>query len=277
MGMERGMQLRHRDNTPSSRYRSALAVSAAARVYVRGMRVELGLSDWGPLAAAFGEISSTIFTAVSRAINKTLVTMRTRLIKRIKEQLPALKSGDIRDCIKVTKTSSQTVALNAVGYRNHGSRDRGILTLIGRRPKLYDVGARPTPAGVAWTGSDGRHEIPHAFVATMKTGHVGAFLRKPGSAHRQVGDHWSQLPIRELHGPSVLTIFETTPEIVTETLEGGAEVFDHYLHQQVDLLAGVAGSEQLGFFKQSPGRLRAMGALAEAGQRGREITAGEAA
>jgi hypothetical protein len=57
-------------------------------------------------------------------------------------------------------------------------------------------------------GGGGR-TIPNAFIARMQSGHVGVFQRVAGSSGRRgPAPNRSQLPIRELFGPSIWQVFK---------------------------------------------------------------------
>lgn len=79
------------------------------------------------------------------------------------------------------------------------------LEVSGRRLPLIDFRARgPEPSrgrgrGVSYRLTGGRGRAERAFIATMKSGHRGVFQRTPGSGRN---------PIYELHGPSLVRVFE---------------------------------------------------------------------
>ena len=80
------------------------------------------------------------------------------------------------------------------------------LTTAGFRIPLLDFQARgPEPSrgrgrGVSYRAKSGRVQLPHAFIATMASGHRGVFQRSELSL-----PHSS---IRELKGPSIAHVFE---------------------------------------------------------------------
>jgi hypothetical protein len=84
----------------------------------------------------------------------------------------------------------------------------------GARIPLIDFSARgPEPSrgrgrGVSYklAGAGGR--LPHAFIATMRSGHRGVFERSPGGKRRGPKPERSQLPIHEKFGPSIAVVFQ---------------------------------------------------------------------
>ncbi|KKM71004.1 hypothetical protein LCGC14_1434970 [marine sediment metagenome] len=97
-----------------------------------------------------------------------------------------------------SKRIKQEIRINQLG-------DTGVqLEVRGRRIPLIDFKAKgPEPSrgrgrGVSYRLPGGRGRAPHAFIATMPSGHRGVFRRR-GSARS---------PIIQLHGPSLVRVFE---------------------------------------------------------------------
>jgi len=150
---------------------------------------------------------------VSRAINKTATTARSHLVKRIAGILP-IKQKDIRKGMPIYKAT-----LN---------RWQATIRIIGKAIPLIQFKARQTRKGVTYkkAGADTRALIRSAFIAVMPTGRKGVFLRlgRP------------RLPIRELYGPSLPSIFENTPGLETETERDIGDLLQHYTQQQIKYL-----------------------------------------
>jgi hypothetical protein len=53
----------------------------------------------------------------------------------------------------------------------------------------------------------GLGKYPQAFIATMRSGHRGVFMRVGASSRRSAGARSANLPITELHGPSIPLVF----------------------------------------------------------------------
>lgn len=113
-----------------------------------------------------------------------------------------LKSGTVKDELKVREA-----------HASEGSRMRARLSVSGKRIPLVEFGAKgPLPsrgrgAGVTARLKGGRARYPHAFMARMRSGHLGVFRRKPGANRRGEAATRPQLPIFELRGPSLPHVF----------------------------------------------------------------------
>lgn len=100
--------------------------------------------------------------------------------------------------LKVSATRMQLALVRATAQRPAVRVEVG-----GRRIPLIAFQARgPVPSrgrgrGVSAKLVGGRGRYPHAFIATMRSGHRGVFQRR-GRA---------RLPIHELHGPSLPHVF----------------------------------------------------------------------
>ncbi|KAJ3472392.1 hypothetical protein NLI96_g13358 [Meripilus lineatus] len=63
---------------------------------------------------------------------------------------------------------------------------------------VINYSARQTGSGVSVNVKTGRKILKHAFIASMKNGHKGVFVRSGGKGSKR-------LPIKELYGPSIPT------------------------------------------------------------------------
>lgn len=131
------------------------------------------------------ELGEDMPRAVTRALNRTLGTVRTATVRALAEET-ALRPAAVRP----------SVAMRRATFRNQVA----VLGVSGKRIPLIAFDARgPEPSrgrgrGVSYRLPGGRGRIPAAFIATMRTGHRGVFKRREG-----VG----RLPIHELFGPSL--------------------------------------------------------------------------
>jgi hypothetical protein len=129
--------------------------------------------------------------AGSRALNRLSRMVRTEASREIRKDYNLKKS-------EVDKTMTILPA----------AKDRLYVRILARaaRIKLYAFGARqnkPAPATVV-VKRGRRHTLRHTFIAKMKSGHVGVFLRKN---KKDVNKKKHGLPIRELTGPSPADLF----------------------------------------------------------------------
>jgi hypothetical protein len=79
--------------------------------------------------------------------------------------------------------------------------------------KIFKLGAAPTV-------------LKHAFVAKMKSGHVGVFSREGKNRY----------PLQEHFGPNASRVFERTPGVESDLMTLGAEKYLDELNRQIGLL-----------------------------------------
>ncbi len=134
-----------------------------------------------------------------RALNRAIASAKVAMVSVIAGDI-GVKSGVVKDRIRVELATAER--LRARLYAN------------AKRIPLIELGAKgPEPSrgrgrGVTVKGQGGRRTIPNAFIATMRSGHRGVFERAAGaSGRRGPAPHRSQLPIRELFGPSIWKVF----------------------------------------------------------------------
>ena len=149
------------------------------------MRVELKLDGLDQFDANLKLLGDRAPVAISRALNRAATSARAQLTRDTAADMKPLKTGVVRDALKISKATS--------------SRQIAIITASSERislPKFGAKAARGRGRGIAWMMQGSRHTDPRGFIATMQSGHVGVFERK-GKA---------RLPLRELRGPSVATV-----------------------------------------------------------------------
>lgn len=129
--------------------------------------------------------------AVTRAMNRAATSARVVMVREVARDL-GLRQADISDNI----TIRPTFVSGASG--NVSTKFTAQVIGSGARIPLYRFRARQTRAGVTARLPTGAGTYPGAFIATMKSGHVGVFKRKGAT----------RLPIQELFGPSVTRVFE---------------------------------------------------------------------
>ena len=101
----------------------------------------------------------------SRAINKTATFGRTRIVRGLAKAL-GVKQAVLR---------SRHVSLQRASFKRLFA---SIRTRGRRRIPLIDLKARQMKRGVSYKiGKSGRKRIQSAFIATMKSGHEGVFVR----------------------------------------------------------------------------------------------------
>jgi hypothetical protein len=159
--------------------------------------------------AALRDYPKKATRAMVRAMNRAVTSGRALMVQRIASD-SGLKSGVIRKAIAVRNATAQSLeARIAVGLK---------------RIPLIDFNARgPEPSrgkgrGVSYRLTGGKGRVPMGFIATMKSGHRGVFVRSQKS----------RLPIHELFGPSLGHIFaKYRPEGIARLKEAFATNFAH--------------------------------------------------
>lgn len=140
-----------------------------------------------------------------RVLNRTATTVRAEGAKRIKQAMKgsSIKTNQIRAFIRIDKATRGNLEAHI--------RPAGSL----RIPLGVYAKTRETDAGIA--ASRGVGSIPHAFVAKMKSGHVGVFIRAPSPSDqlftsityrsKRAKSRGSDLPIAEIMAPGVRAVF----------------------------------------------------------------------
>ena len=149
--------------------------------------------------AMIAKIKERAPIAQMRALNRSIGSANVAMVRVIASDL-TVKQGVVKDRIRIELATPER--LRARLYAN------------AKRIPLIDLGAKgPEPSRgrgrVTVRGTGGRTSIPNAFIATMPgSKHRGVFQRAGGSGGRRGGPpNRSQLPIRELFGPSIWKVF----------------------------------------------------------------------
>lgn len=125
---------------------------------------------------------------VVRALNRSINSAKTTVVRLVSADL-GLKVSAVRDFIEVREATETTLEATIVASA--------------RRIPLITFGAKgPVPSygrggGVTARLKSGAGRYPHAFIATMRSGHRGVFQRRAKA----------RLPVDQLHGPSVWQAF----------------------------------------------------------------------
>jgi len=145
------------------------------------------------LARMEGFSRDVVEKATVSALNRVADQAVTQAAREIRDKGYNFKAARIKAAIRVIRASTGKLTASV---------------RVKRKPTpLIDFDARETRKGVTVKVQGKRAVIPHAFIATMPSGHRGVFVRKDGGTHlykRKGGRIIStQLPIRELYGPSI--------------------------------------------------------------------------
>lgn len=165
------------------------------------------------LLAGIENLGKRMPRAVKRALARTATSARA--------QLGTLIAADTGLPVRTVKLGvSVTIA----------SDTKILVTASDRRVPLIEFKARgPEPSrgqgrGVSYSLPGGRGRLPHAFIATMSTGHRGVFMRTEGP----------RLPIDEKHGPSLGGVFRKHLKPVEERAQ---ETLVANLRHEIDFAA----------------------------------------
>jgi len=158
-------------------------------------------------------VKGAIPKVMSHAVNRTAESARTQIVRRL-ASLVNLKQKIIRD----------SVALSKASYRNWVATV-GINT---KRIPLINFGARQNKKGLSYiiNKTSGRKQIKSAFIATMSSGHRGAFKRKGPD----------RLPIMELRGPSLGEFFRRAPTLTRQITREAYRNLERNIDTQVALI-----------------------------------------
>ena len=153
-----------------------------------------------------------------RSINRAAKSGKTAVSRVVAKDM-GFKVGDVKKAISFSPaTELQPRATLAASLKG--------IPLI----KFKAKGPKPSRGkgpGVTYKKPDGgRGRAPHAFIATMPSGHEGVFQRK-GSAGR--------LPIRQLYGPSIGSIFDKHKDVA---FERAGEQFVKEMNHELDRIEG---------------------------------------
>lgn len=142
--------------------------------------------------------------AIARALNRAAVSTRTAMVRAVARDI-GLPVGTVREATRTENAIPTNLTARVIAR--------------GSRIPLIDFRARQTKSGVSARLAGGAGKYPHAFIATMRSGHRGVFRR---SGPRR-------LPITELHGPSIVHVFNKHREAGIEA--GEASLVKNLTHE----------------------------------------------
>jgi hypothetical protein len=151
--------------------------------------------------------------AAVRALNRTATTVRAEAARRIGREYN-IRIGAAKDEMKIRRATRDDL--------------KAALVVSGRPIPLVEFDARQTAAGVSVKVKGTRKVVAHAFLATMKSGHEGVYIREiKGSAKRP-----GRLPIRQLFSLSLPAAF-TQEQIMSALMEIATGRFGDALQQEM--------------------------------------------
>lgn len=189
--------------------------------------------DTRQVRQAFERLGQQAPTAIMRALNRAGQSVMTEAVRAIAADL-ALVQREVRKGIRQDRATTANLRTDVVA--------------TGRRIPLILFRARgPEPSrgkgkGVSYRLPTGKTRLPHAFIATMRSGHRGVFARVSGSqmvsapARKRGGGQVKREKIVELFGPSIPRVMART-RILTALRAKGEEVLRKNMQQQIEYLA----------------------------------------
>lgn len=175
--------------------------------------------DSAPIDRLPARVASRLPQANARALNRTGTTVRAFMSRDIAKDM-GMKVGDVKERIGLTRATAARQAVQ--------------IAVTGKRIPLIDLGARgPYPSrgqgrGVTAIVGGVRKTYPQAFIAKMKTGHIGVFQRRSRA----------RLPIHELRGASLPHVFsKLTPGAIAL---GRSEYLKNLAHETRFVLRSLA-------------------------------------
>lgn len=176
------------------------------------------------LELALANVKNGMPRAVTRAINRTLTTVRAQAARDVAADI-GVPIRQVADRMVITKARFEVPA--------------GRIRISGRRLRLIDLRASgPEPSrgkgrGVSYSLGGARRRIERAFIATMRSGHRMVAKRKPGAP---------RLPIVELYGPSIPRV--AGKKAIRDAMHAlGLKTLERNLQHEVRFLrAGVMGT-----------------------------------
>ena len=186
-------------------------------------RIEINQAQLQEVRNLLANVRNGAETAMSRSYNAGVDSAVTITASRINEKI-TLNKNTIKSFI--TKIKARTYKLGAAMIIKSNK-----IPLIQFQTSSWVPGARP-PGGLTvqiWKDRSAQR-FKHAFFAIMPNGHIGIFERRFIKMRN--------LPIDEMKGPYLATIYENTPGISDEVEQISAEKMLKEFERQTDLLLG---------------------------------------
>ena len=177
--------------------------------------------DLRGLQLALANVKNGVPRAATRAINRTLVTVRAEAAREIAADI-GVPVRQVTPSLPITKATFTTLT-GAIVIDDKRRIPLGELNPQGPEP------SRGKGQGVSYSLGGSRRRIPTAFLATMKSGHRGVFKRKGTK----------RLPIQELFGPSIQRVAAKRTILDAVKRLGAATLAKNLQHEVSFLLTGA--------------------------------------
>lgn len=149
--------------------------------------------------------------AIARALNRAAVSTRTVMVRRVAQDV-GLSVGRVKQDTRISDASSANLTAKVI--------------VRGARIPLMAFRARQTKTGVSAKLPGGAGRYPHAFIATMSSGHQGVFQRHPT---KKMKANPKRAAIVAKFGPSIAHVFNKHREAGMEA--GEASLVKNLTHE----------------------------------------------
>lgn len=176
-------------------------------------------------ARALAKFGAKGHVAAARALNRAGTTTKTFMARHVAEDA-GIKVSAAKAAIEIYAATETKPSVR--------------LVIRGARIPLINFRARgPEPSrgrgrGVTAKLRGGKGSYPHAFIATMASGHRGVFQR---STTKKMRNRGNRAAIYELHGPSLVKVFR---KYRSDGLAAGMEALEKNLRHEMDWLVRQA-------------------------------------
>ncbi len=148
--------------------------------------------------AAFRRLEQNTPNAVARALNRSITTARVFMRRTVAGDVGLQQQVVDKDfTVRQARPENLKATLEVRGTR---------IPLV-KFPHTGRLPSRGRPPYVTATVGGVRKTYPNAFLAGMRSGHIGIFTRVPPSVRYSRGAWSKNLPIVELRGPSLVRVF----------------------------------------------------------------------
>jgi hypothetical protein len=178
--------------------------------------------------ALLSDVKNGAERAISRSLNRTLDGAVTLTAQRITGKV-TLKSAYVKD--HITKVKAKNYRLGAAMKMQSGKVPFAAFS-TNPAPANFQVRDRGNGVSVKVWKDKSAVRFKHAFFAVMPNGYVGLFERRGRR----------RLPIDELMGPYLSSIYEKTPGLAYEVETTSAERLLRELQHEVDYILGLSNA-----------------------------------
>jgi hypothetical protein len=210
------------------------------------IEIKANQQDLADLLGKLEALPKGLATATSRAINKSLTSVRAEMVRLIRADYD-LKAGEIRKQLVLVKATPSRLEGRIAGESSPGVPLLQFVRMKRVPSTLRTKGGAYTPKvgiPVLIRRDKGKLVFKRAFLARMGSGHVGAFVRTVqtlkasgrGRRESKMGKRY----VKELYGPSPIKLMGSNAN--QERIEDFAqEVMDKNLRHEAEFFLIQAG------------------------------------